>query len=105
MSFWMVTWPWMSSAWTGLSQLLRTKSSGRRTGGVVHDCASGSSDSLDGDHGEDVRVLPPSVRSFADTNHIPVVQFRKGDRKIDVMGRYLAVQAAASRKSLLKGWV
>ena len=46
-----------------------------------------------------------SVRSFADTNHIPVVQFRKGDRKIDVMGRYLAVQAAASRKSLLKGWV
>jgi hypothetical protein len=52
-----------------------------------------------------VRVLPPSVRSFADTNHIPVVQFRKGDRKIDVMGRYLAVQAAASRKSLLKGWV
>jgi hypothetical protein len=28
-----------------------------------------------------------SVRSFADTNLIPVVRFRKGDRKIDIMGR------------------
>jgi len=38
-----------------------------------------------------------SVRSFADTNHIPVVRFHKGDRKIEVMGRYLAAQAASGR--------
>lgn len=31
-----------------------------------------------------------SVRSFADSNHIPVVRFAKGDRKIDVMRRYVA---------------
>jgi hypothetical protein len=37
------------------------------------------------------------VRSFADTNHIPVVRFHKGDRKIEVMGRYLAAQAASGR--------
>jgi len=41
-----------------------------------------------------------SVRSFADTNHIPIVRFRKGDRKIDVMGRYLAAQAATGRSGV-----
>ena len=41
-----------------------------------------------------------SVRGFADTNHIPVVQFRKGDRKIDVMGRYLTAQAANGRSGV-----
>jgi hypothetical protein len=39
-----------------------------------------------------------AVRGFADTNHIRVVRFHKGgERKIDVMGRYLAAQAAAGR--------
>src|SRR5580765_4369713 len=33
-----------------------------------------------------------SVRSFAEADHIPVVRFAKGDRKIEVMGRYLAAQ-------------
>ena len=41
-----------------------------------------------------------SVTWFADTNHIPIVQFRKGDRKIDVMGRHLAAPAASGRP----GW-
>src|ERR1035437_399650 len=41
-----------------------------------------------------------SVRSFADTNPIPIVRFRKGDRKIDVMGRYLAAQAATGRSGV-----
>ena len=46
-----------------------------------------------------------SVRGFADTNHIPVVQFRKGDRKIDVMGRYLTAQAANGRSGVRRsGW-
>src|SRR5665647_173021 len=31
-----------------------------------------------------------SVRSFAEANHIPVVRFAKGTRKIDVMRRYVA---------------
>jgi len=38
--------------------------------------------------------------SFADTNHIPVVRFHKGDRKIEVMGRYLDVQAATGRSGV-----
>jgi hypothetical protein len=33
------------------------------------------------------------VKQFAEDNSIPVVQFGKGDRKIDVMRRYLARQA------------
>src|ERR1035437_6707279 len=41
-----------------------------------------------------------SIRSFADTNHIPIVRFRKGDRKIDVLGRYLAAQAATGRSGV-----
>ena len=41
-----------------------------------------------------------SVTSFADTNHIPVVRFHKGDRKIDIMGRYLTAQAATSRSGV-----
>jgi len=34
-----------------------------------------------------------SVRAFAEANHIPVVRFGKGDRKLEVMRRYLAAQA------------
>lgn len=41
-----------------------------------------------------------SVWSFADTHHIPVVRFNKGDRKIDIMGRYLTVQAATGRSGV-----
>jgi hypothetical protein len=41
-----------------------------------------------------------AVRSFADTNHIPVVRFHKGERKIDVMGRYLTAQAATGRSGV-----
>jgi hypothetical protein len=41
-----------------------------------------------------------AVRGFADTNHIPVVQFHKGERKIDVMGRYLTAQAANGRSGV-----
>ena len=42
-----------------------------------------------------------AVTLFAQANHIPVVRFRKGDRKIDVMGRYLAAQAATGRSGVL----
>ena len=41
-----------------------------------------------------------AVRGFADTNRIHVVRFRKGDRKIDLMGRYLAAQAATGRSGV-----
>ena len=36
-----------------------------------------------------------SVRSFADTNQIPMIKFGKGDRKIETMKPYLARQAEA----------
>lgn len=38
-----------------------------------------------------------SVRRFAEVNQIPVVRFAKGDRKIEVMRRYVAAQAATGR--------
>jgi hypothetical protein len=41
-----------------------------------------------------------AVTLFAQANHIPVVRFHKGDRKIDVIGRYLAAQAAAGRSAV-----
>jgi hypothetical protein len=33
-----------------------------------------------------------AVRSFADTNQIPMIKFAKGDRKVERMRRYLANQ-------------
>src|SRR5665648_1233015 len=42
-----------------------------------------------------------AVTLFAQANHIPVVRFHKGDRKIDVMGRYLAAQAATGRSGVV----
>lgn len=41
-----------------------------------------------------------SVSSFAQTEHVPVVRFTKDDRKIEVMGRYLAAQAATGRSGV-----
>jgi hypothetical protein len=41
-----------------------------------------------------------SVRRFAESNHIPVVRFKKGDRKIAVMQRYLRAQAATGRSGV-----
>ena len=41
-----------------------------------------------------------SVRSFADMNEIPMVRFNKGDRKIEVMGRYLDAQAKTGRSGV-----
>src|SRR5450759_2478979 len=41
-----------------------------------------------------------SVARFAEAEHVPVVSFRKGDRKIDVMRRYLAAQAATGRSGV-----
>ena len=38
-----------------------------------------------------------AVDRFAADNHIPVVRFGKGDRKIEVMRRYLAIQARSGR--------
>jgi hypothetical protein len=38
-----------------------------------------------------------AVERFAVDEHIPVVRFAKGDRKIDRMGRYLTRQAATGR--------
>src|SRR4029078_5651842 len=34
-----------------------------------------------------------AVSGFAEENHIPMVKFGKGDRKIEVMRRHLAAQA------------
>ena len=41
-----------------------------------------------------------SVRRFAGANKIPVVRFAKGDRKIEVMGKYIARQAATGRSGV-----
>jgi hypothetical protein len=41
-----------------------------------------------------------SVSSFAATEHVPVVRFTKDDRKIEVMGRHLAAQAATGRSGV-----
>jgi hypothetical protein len=35
-----------------------------------------------------------AVSQFAEAEHLPVVRFRKCDRKIEVMGRHIAAQAA-----------
>jgi hypothetical protein len=41
-----------------------------------------------------------SVSGFAEDEHVPVVHFGKGDRKIDVMRRHLAAQAARGRSGV-----
>jgi hypothetical protein len=41
-----------------------------------------------------------AVERFAVDEHIPVVRFAKGDRKIEVMGRHLARQAATDRSGV-----
>ena len=41
------------------------------------------------------------VTDFADANHIPVVRFGKGDRKIEVMRRHLAAQAQTGRSGVV----
>jgi hypothetical protein len=41
-----------------------------------------------------------AVTAFADDEHIPVVRFGKGDRKIDVMRRYVAAQARTGRSGV-----
>jgi hypothetical protein len=38
-----------------------------------------------------------AVSAFAESEHVPVVRFGKNDRKIDLMRRYLAAQAATGR--------
>jgi hypothetical protein len=41
-----------------------------------------------------------SVSAFAEDEHVPMVRFGKGDRKIDVMHRYLAAQEATGRSGV-----
>jgi hypothetical protein len=41
-----------------------------------------------------------AVSRFADDEHIPVVRFGKGDRKIDAMRPYLNAQAATGRSGV-----
>jgi len=41
-----------------------------------------------------------SVSAFAAANHIPVVRFGKGDRKLEVMRRHLAAQARTGRSGV-----
>ena len=68
---------------------------------VVHDRASGLSDPVAGDHGEDRHRVPRGRwTAFAEDNHIPVVRFGKDDRKIEVMRPYLAAQAATGRSGV-----
>ena len=66
-----------------LSERLCAESAGGRAGGVVYDRASGLSDPVAGDHGEDRHRVPQGGGPFADDNQIPVVRFGKDDRKID----------------------
>jgi hypothetical protein len=41
-----------------------------------------------------------SVKAFADADHIPVVRFKKGDRKLEVMRRHIAAQAKTGRSGV-----
>jgi hypothetical protein len=41
-----------------------------------------------------------AVSEFAEAEHIPVVRFRKGDRKIEVMRRHLDAQAGTGRSGV-----
>jgi hypothetical protein len=41
-----------------------------------------------------------AVSQFAEAEHIPVVRFKKGDRKIEVMGRHIAAQAATGQSGV-----
>ncbi len=41
-----------------------------------------------------------AVSAFAEAEHIPVVRFGKADRKIDVMHRHVAAQAATGRSGV-----
>jgi hypothetical protein len=41
-----------------------------------------------------------AVSAFAESEHVPVVRFGKNDRKIDLMRRYLAAQAATGRSGV-----
>ena len=64
----------------------------------------GYPDPVAGDHGEDRHRVPPTVKEFAEAEHIPVVRFGKDDRKIDVMrplpgraGRHRPVRGGRDR--------
>jgi len=41
-----------------------------------------------------------AVKAFADTNQVPMVRFNKDDRKIDVMGPYIAAQAKTGQSGV-----
>ena len=41
-----------------------------------------------------------AVKAFADADHIPVVRFKKDDRKLDVMKRHLTAQARTGRSGV-----
>jgi len=41
-----------------------------------------------------------AVSRFAETNHVPVVRFAKGERKIEAMRRYISRQAATGRSGV-----
>jgi hypothetical protein len=46
-----------------------------------------------------------AVRSFADANQVPMIKFGKGDRKIEIMRRYLARQEQTGRSGVAAiGW-
>lgn len=40
------------------------------------------------------------VKMFADADHIPVVRFKRGDRKLDVMRRHITAQARTGRSGV-----
>ena len=41
-----------------------------------------------------------SVKAFADADHIPVVRFKRGDRKLEVMRRHIVAQAKTGRSGV-----
>jgi hypothetical protein len=41
-----------------------------------------------------------SVKTFADTNQIPIVRFNKGDRKVDVMSPFIAARAKTGQSGV-----
>jgi hypothetical protein len=76
-----------------LSERVRAEPSGRRSDRELLGCA-GPPDPVPGVLKRIGKRFREAVRRFAESNCIPVVRFKKGGRKIDVIRRHLGVRSA-----------
>ena len=88
---------WMWSVWTGCISTGTCRSCRSAVRWLVHDPSPGFSDSVSGDHGEDRHLVPTVGEIVRRPEQIPMVRFKKDDRKIDVMRSLPGAQAATGR--------